>query len=191
MTVRPNIAGFSLPELHSSIAVADPADAERVFRRAAQVWPCPEEEPASAEVLADLDRIVRGGLAPGSIEVEGEPLVDAVISLATIDRDLDWTDSSDWADEFTGFAQQVSGGEDDVRLLIRYALDQRPLFGTRQADTGSRYGFLSHAEVGRLLDWHEREPGWGVEGHQAFAADFLRWLTGIHRAGRDYWFHTC
>jgi len=199
VTLHANIAGFDLATFHS--LVSRPVGARRADAVLADVARrlSPAADDVVRPVLRRVRQILDGRLRPGSVAEEDGPLVNAVVALATTGQRPRWTDADGVAESFVDFAEsfptapsdleRLSQGGPRMHTLIRWALVQRPVFGRRQCESSSCYGYLSHDEVGRLLAYHRAHPSLG-DHEPAFAAGFFGWLTQIHAAGLDYWFHS-
>ena len=199
MALHPNIAGFDLATFRSLVeGPVDPRRAEAVIDDVARRLSTADVDEVRM-VLVRVRQILDGRLRPGSVTDENSAVVNAVIALATTGQRPRWTDADVRPSSFVDFANRFPAAPSDLdglaspgprmRTLIRWALVERPMFGRQQSEWWSSYGYLSHDEVGRLLGYHRAHPSLG--DHEAtFATGFFRWLTEIHAAGLDYWFHT-
>jgi len=199
VALRPNIAGFDLAVFRTLLAGPGPVDRNRavIADVAARLAPAAADD--VRPVLANVRRILAGALPPGGVEAEDASLVNAVIALATTGQRMRWTDSDRTGAAFIDFATRFPAAPSDLagtagsgptmQALVRWALLQRPVLGGRQSDWWSAYGFLSHAEVGRLLSYHRRHPRLG-DHDRVFARHFYGWLAEVYETGQDYWFHS-
>lgn len=199
MSLRPNIAGFDLATFRSLLT-------GRVNRRCADavvVDVAMRLSDAEARdvlpVLTAVRRILNGELVRGGVDAEDSTLVNAVIALATTGQRPSWTDADRSPTQYIDFATRFPAAPSDLggtaspgpsmQTLIRWALLQRPIFGDRQSDWWSAYGYLSNWEVERLLAYHREHPTLG-DHEPTFARRFFGWLEEIRDAGQDYWFHS-
>jgi hypothetical protein len=121
-----------------------------------------------------------------------------MIELAHFDQKHLETDSAIWRNAHLLWALELpahlngveQGAWTDARTLVHYAVVERPFFGSHQEyfeECG--YGYLSLAEVQRLLTMRQRFPRLG-EDESGFASAFFGWLAEVAAAGRDYWFYS-
>jgi hypothetical protein len=198
MSIRAVVSGFDLRKMMALIGCGNPGVAGRVevHLRALptyrDVWP--EDVDPIVELLR---RVILGDLKPGSIAVEDTALVEAMIELAHFDQKHLETNSAWWRAAHLpwalGLPANLDGAEKiawtDARTLVRYAVVERPFFGSHQEhDGGTAYGYLYLDEVQRLLGFRGRFPRL-AEDESGFASAFFGWLAEIAAAGHDYWFH--
>ena len=197
MSLRPEISGFHLNRLRSTLGCDDSAVAERAVAHARQIYNADSLQPAVSNTVRDL--VTGGRPAP---KEEDETLIHAVIALAFFEQEHLETDSNTWNSYFVDWALEewavgdsgpVLPPDADAALrerisdLLFDALLGRPLIGESQRSDWTTYGYLTHDEVGELIGYSHRFPGLRVDEH-GFGADFFGWLDTIHGAGLDYWF---
>src|SRR5262245_32082409 len=135
MSIRASVSGFDLRKMMALIGCGNPAVADRVeaYVRALpafrDVW-----QPESVDaVVEQLRQVILGDLKPGSIEVEDNALVDAMIELAHFDQKHLETNSVSWRAAHLewecGLPANLDGAEKiawtDARTLVHYAVIQR------------------------------------------------------------------
>ncbi|MFB6718081.1 hypothetical protein ACFCZY_39545 [Streptomyces sp. NPDC056237] len=185
MALRPKISGFSLRKMWAHIGCADAEVGQRIAGSL-------EEE--GEEWLHD---IVMGEVPPGSLDVEDDAVIEAVVELAFFEQDHHHVGSNIWNSYFMDWAWERQGllhaegyeDADRAHTLIGWALLERPIFGTKLDTSWTSYGYLTHEELGELIGYLDQHPRLLLDEH-GFGTKFIDWLREIHGLGLDYWFHS-
>lgn len=226
MSLRASFSGFELKKLTSLFGCRDAAVWRRLEAFLLEKLADPEGGELGAEelernrhvILDACRRIVDGGIRKGVPESEGPPLIYAVSWLAHFEQDHLETDSDAWrGPAFLDYHQRVLKAEfpplgshelGELRTLMGH-LWGRPFFGAALDSDWTTYGWLTQAEVSRLVHLFERAPGLALDPvapppsgllarlsawakpapdqGESFGADLKRWLREARDAKKDLW----
>lgn len=200
MSLRPEISGIDLATLTGLFGCPDPATRDRAVAAINEHFANTGDGPTTDHdeaVRRCALAVVAGEVRPGSVDVEDEALIDAVILLSGFDQDPVETTSNYWKSAFLDWFDELpeeppgTGDRDawaDARQLASWAVIQRPFFGAEQGGEWTTYGYLTNAEAQRLLAYTDRFPRLTEGGHD-WGVALVGYLREVVDAGRDYWFY--
>lgn len=148
MSIRPEISGFSLPKLIALSGCKDAAVAHALEVEESEKFGNPE-------VSGVIRRYIMEGSPFPDVFVESYIHVCAAQLLAGFDQRHAATDSNFFAlqDLLEMPTKRRTQANPEVNALFTFLAEGRPLFGQRSNGDTIYYSYLTHAELGQLLQY--------------------------------------